>query len=105
STVEIKFVVSLTQGDIARDVEVYFFAPEGFNFPNIFTWKQRKSRKDLPGYLTGSVAWDKSLKRGINYRESLSLKTPSEVGEFTLTYRLFCEGFEGEHKEFEVIVE
>jgi len=104
-TVGIKFAVTLTQGDVARETEVMFFAPEGFDFPDVFTWKQGKSSKDFPGYLTTRTTWDKSLKRGISYRDSLSLKTPSEAGEFTLEYRLFCEGFASKREKFEVIVE
>lgn len=72
STVEIKFAVTLTQGNIAREAEVWFLAPEGFYFPDVFAWKQRKSLKDFPGYLTTRVTWDRSLKRGINYRKGLS---------------------------------
>lgn len=101
----IEFSVSLTQGDIAREAEAYFFAPEGFDFPNTTPWKQRKTQEKYPNYLTCKLKWPEPLKKGINHPHSLSLKTPSEAGKFTLAYRLFCEGFESEYKEFEVIVE
>ena len=105
STVKIKLGVALTQGDIARDVEAWFFAPEGFDFPDISTWKQDKTHKNFPSYLTAKLTWMKSLKRNINYRHTLPLKVPSEAGDFTLAYRLYCEGFTSGYDEFEVIVE
>jgi len=105
STVEIKFVVSLTQGDVARATEAYFFAPEGFDFPNTTPWKQRKTQEKYPNYLTCKLKWPEPLKKDIRHPHGLSLKTPSEAGKFTLTHRLYCERFASEDKEFEVIVE
>lgn len=105
STLKIGFSLSLTQGDIAREAEVFFFAPEGFYFPNTTTWKQDKTVEEYRNYLTATVTWKESLKKGINHPHSLSLKTPSEVGEFTLAYRIYCEGFDSGFEEFEVIVE
>lgn len=105
STVKIGFSLSLTQGDIARETEVFFFAPKGFDFPSITSWKQNKALEKYPNYLTATLTWKESLKKGINHPNNLPLKTPSEVGEFTLAYRIYCEGFNGEFEEFEVIVE
>lgn len=104
STVKIRFHLSLTQGDIAREAEVFFFAPEGFDFPNITTWKQDKTLEKYPNYLTATLTWKESLKKGISHLHSFSLKTPSETGKFTLAYRIYCEGFNDEFKEFEIIV-
>ncbi len=105
STVEIGFSLIFTQGDIAREAETWFLAPEGFDFPNITTWKQKKTLEKYPNYLTAKLTWKESLKKGISHPNSLSLKTPSETGKFTLAYRIYCEGFSGKSEEFEVIVE
>lgn len=101
----IKFALSLTQGDLARKPIVYFFAPSGFAFPGSQTWVQSKYVEEvIRGHITTQWEFDE-IRTGITPVGELTLKVPSNKDEFTLRYRLTCEGFASGIKEFKVIVE
>lgn len=100
----IKFELSLTQGDLARKPKVYFFAPSDFDFPSERTWLQYKAVTTVGGYIT-SVVELAECRRGITPVTQIVLKAPSDQGNFSLMYRVTCEGFASDLKQFEVVVE
>ena len=102
STLKVSFNVSLEQGQIARDVGVYFFAPQSFSFPGYTTWLQQKGHK-IPSARTCCVACQTvffDTSRGAE----LETGTPAKKGTFTLGYQVICEGFTGEIQEFQVVL-
>lgn len=99
----IKFLVFLQQGDVANNTEVLFFAPEGFDFPGMHTWRQDDIFTQFPEALTTKLKME-SLRRKMNYWKELSIKTPTQPGKYKLLYQLHCDGFASEFEEFEIEV-
>ena len=100
---EIRFNILLAQGNAATEVEAWFFAPKGFDFPNLDTWYQGDEWSPLPSAITAKLDCE-NMKRGISYTHSISIKTPPEAAKYRLYYRLYCAEFHGEHQEFEINV-
>jgi len=100
----IKFGVTLEQGDVAKGVEVWFFAPEGFEFPGSKTWRQ-DSDYAIPSALTTTISL-KDLNRGVSLSGSLTIKTPLKKDEYSLGYKLACAVSPlSELKRFDIKVE
>ena len=100
----IQFRVRLCRGTAAKGAEVWFYAPEGFKFPDSErTWRQGGTFSLLPNALTTKFELG-TLKKGIGYPERLAVQTPSEAGRFTLLYRLHSEDSAGEHERFDIEV-
>lgn len=100
----IEFGISLEQADVAQGAEAWFFAPEGFEFPGSTTVRQ-KSDYIIPNALTTILRLG-NLKRGISCNGSLTIKTPLKKDEYSLGYRLTCEGSPlGELERFKIKVE
>jgi hypothetical protein len=108
STLAMTFIVTLIQGDVARKPVISFFVPEGFAFLNSkysHTIDPQSSTFKYPKYLCISLHPKGDYKSGIKYMGELNLQTPAQKSDFTLAYRLICESFVGEYKEFKVVVQ
>lgn len=99
----IEFTVELKQGDEAKSAEVWFFAPKGFEFPERSTWYQPDD-SPMPNTLTTTLDLG-NLKRGTLYLNSLIIKTPTKIDEYSLGYQLKCIGFTHDPTKFTVKVE
>ena len=100
---KINFIVKLTNGDIARKVEVWFFAPMDFEFSDLDTWHQSASYT-IPNALTAKHEF-KDILAGINYNRTLRLKPPAREDTYILAYRLYCEGFTSKLEKFKIVIE
>jgi hypothetical protein len=97
----IKILVGITKGDVARNAVVAFWAPPVFKFPD--------SPRSLPSekytsYVSTSIPLG-DIIRPTRTTCSIKLKAPSQPSSYTMAYRLFCEGFDSDYKEFKIIVE
>lgn len=99
----IEFRIVFKEGDVAKGAEAWFFAPAGFEFPGSATWHQ-DSDYALPKALTTKVSLG-DLRRWFKCEKSLTIKTPPEVGEYRLGYRLFCDVSYGHFTWFKIKVE
>lgn len=102
--IEAKYYIFLVKGEVARSLEVAFFAPPGFDFPGVRTWLQPQKQREIGGYTTTSFGYE-DLRKGIIFRRRITLKAPSSPGSFTLKYSIVCERFDSGFEEFEVVVE
>jgi Na+-transporting methylmalonyl-CoA/oxaloacetate decarboxylase gamma subunit len=100
---EIKFSIEVIRGDIARGVEIWFFAPEGFGFIGQDTWPQ-VAKFQIPNAITCKQTMT-NLLAGISYNQSIQVKTPDKAATFTLGYELHCEGFMSKLQKIDVVVE
>lgn len=96
----INFWVELIKGDVGKAMEVYFFADTGFEFPGRKIFYQKPGTRK-PGTLTTMIDMG-DIKRGISHPLDLKIKTPSEAGQFSLEFRIICEGFSGDIEEFPI---
>jgi len=103
TTNTLDFKVELMEGDVARQAEVWFFAPEGFEFTEGETWRQNDTFP-IPNALT-TVFQLGDLQREIGYLRRLIIKTPPQQNEYSLGYRLYCEGSAGDFTWFKIKVE
>lgn len=106
SEVAIKLNVSLTQGYIAQNTELYILIPETFELLETKnqSWSQDSKHQKFPNYKTGRTTWQMPLKKGVSYPVNLKIKTPSQVGEFKLGYYLLCDKYNSGPQEFDVII-
>jgi ABC-type multidrug transport system fused ATPase/permease subunit len=102
-TEKVDFGIVLTRGDVARSAEVWFFAPENFEFPGSRTWQQ-DSEYTIPNAITTSLDLG-NAKGGLTYARYINIKTPHETGEYILGYSLKYEGSIGELVKFKIKVE
>ncbi len=105
SEMKIDFNVGLKRGEYADDVNVFFFAPEGFVFPGKETVVQAKEHEIVPGYITAIIKFDRSILRPIITPSSIVIKAPSKANEYPLYYRLICKNSQGRHEKFGIVVE
>lgn len=96
----IKFGVSLSKGDIARKVEVAFFASPGFEFPDSTSTRPAIG---LPDYATTLIEVGNVSKPLVTPR-SVKLKAPSKPKTYLVFYRLYCEDSYGDFEEFKIVV-
>lgn len=99
----IDFNVRVEHGFVAKNVEVWFFAPKVFEFPGEDTGHQ-DSDFVIPDALTAVIKMG-DLMHGTRYPKSINIKMPSKTGEYSLLYRLKSEDFTSERIEFKVKVE
>ncbi|MEK7281957.1 MAG: hypothetical protein AAB037_06390 [Chloroflexota bacterium] len=99
---EVRYHVRLTQGDVAHNTEVWFYAPKGFDFTGKDTWHQEEDF--VPSRALTCKEVIATMLRGIWQRRTLKIKPPTEEDEYLLSYRLFCEGFQSDRMEFKVKV-
>lgn len=98
----IKSQVGLSRGDVARKAMVVFFAPPGFEFPDSPKGPRPSGR--YANYVSTEIDFEDIIKP-IKKTKRVKLKAPSQPNSYTAVYRLFCEGFDSGHQEFEVVVE
>lgn len=96
----IKFGVGLSKGGIARKVEVAFFAPSGFKFPDSTSTRPAIF---LPDYATTLIEVGDVSEPLVTPR-SVKLKAPSKPKTYLVFYRLYCEGSYSDFDEFKVVV-
>lgn len=99
---EVRYHVRLTQGDVAHNTEVWFYAPKGFDFTGKDTWHQEEDFVPSRALTCKEVIG--TMLRGIWQRRTLKIKPPAEEDEYLVSYRLFCEGFQSDRMEFKVKV-
>lgn len=101
---KIRFCITVTKGNIAREVKVMFFAPTGFDFPGVRKQVQSKGAGLVEGYLSSSYNFA-SCTKAVRQADKINIKAPNEAGKYTIFYRLSCaEGFDSDYNSFEVIV-
>jgi|GEM_PF-5398172 len=100
----IEFDLTLKQGDMGKNIEVYFFsAPDEFVFPNMDTWHQDKLSK-VPNYLSTRIKINE-VKKGVRcYSRHLYVKAPQKRSKFKLLYQIICDGYNSGIKEIQIKV-
>ena len=99
----IEFEVCIGRGDVARDANVTLIAPPGFAFLNS-PKGPRLSKKEYANYVCTQLGCG-DIKSPIARCKKVNLKVPSQPNNYDLIYRAYCEGFDSNYQEFEVIVE
>lgn len=100
----IEFGLHFVQGEIARKLGAYIFAPSGFEFPGKHTWVQGKHVGEVTEHVTTGFEYG-DCTSGIAPARNLIIKAPSKTGKFKLKYKIVCEGFDGDIEKFNVVVE
>ncbi len=101
---ELEVGLKLTHGLIARNPEVFFMAPKGFDFPDKNTWFQSEDRKALAGNITASVGF-RNCRPELVYIGTINIKAPEEKGIYNLWYYIKCEDFDSGYHKFEAVVD
>jgi hypothetical protein len=96
----IKINVGVTKGDVARNAVVAFWAPSVFKFPDS---PESLPSGNYPSCVSTSISLGDIIRPAWRTRR-IKLKVPSQPSSYTMAYRLFCEGFDSDYQEFEVIV-
>ncbi len=93
------------KGDVARNTETWFLAPEGFEFVGISPepWRQEPDMPEVGNWWTCKVLVG-DMRQGVSQLRHVTIKTPEKTGEYTLSYRLYCDGFAGDRVEFSAVV-
>ncbi len=94
---ELSFRVSLVQGKIIRDVNVWFFIPDEITLlqpSEEVSWRQG-SDYDLPNIKTVKVSIG-DVSKGIFISGKLKMKMPSLPTTFQIFYRVYGEGYRDE---------
>jgi ABC-type multidrug transport system fused ATPase/permease subunit len=99
----IEFRIVFKEGDVAKGVEAWFFAPKGFEFPRSTPWYQG-SDYAMPNALTTRVILG-DLRGWFRNAGTLTIKTPPKVGDYSLGYQLFCDVSRGDFTWFKIKVE
>lgn len=105
TTTTIGFAMTLSRGPVAEHTETWFFAPPGFEFPDMRSWLQDDDHGDISGFVTTAIKETEPLIKGTNYVRSLKIKMPQKEGAYTLYYLVKCAGFLSEREAFSVEVE
>ena len=99
----IEFSISVMHVPIVHGVEVWFLAPDGFDFPGQSTWHQDTDYR-IPNAITCKHAMN-DLRAGQKHSRSIKVKTPNKADDFTLEYRIYSDEFMSEPQDFAVVVE
>ena len=102
--ITLHYAVQFQRGESARQASVWFFAPEGFEFPKRSTWLQDDGLGEISGMLTTKDTLDDTIVRGVTYNRSIRLTSPLEEGTYELRVQVMCIGYSGEYVAFEVRV-
>ncbi len=105
SETKINFYVTLTKGEYADNVQVFFFVPQGFDFPDRETVVQREDHGTVPGYITTAFEFEESILSTIRQPGSIVIKAPPTADEYPLYYRVICKRAHGKHEKFGIVVE
>ncbi len=100
---DIEFSISVMHVPIVHSVQAWFFAPDGFDFPDQSTWHQ-DSDYEIPNAITCSNAV-RDLRATLKNSRSIKVKTPDKADDFTFAYRLYSDEFISELQKFAVVVE
>lgn len=104
SEIVIKFHLSVTGGDVAKDATVFVTAPLSFEFPDTPAGLPPKGYEGLTNYISTQIELGNILK-GLYREGTVKLKAPSEPKKYNLFYSYLCEGYGSGMKEFQVVVE
>lgn len=99
----IDFSVGLNKGQVAKNSVIAFWTPAAFKFPE--GTKKLPTRYKKYAEHTSCRLDVGELRFPFDTLLSIKLTTPSEPGKYMCVYRLYCEGFNSEYKEFDIIVE
>ncbi len=104
SEMSLLLALSLGKGEFAEDVAVHICAPPGFDFPNQATYTLTPDHV-YANYI--ARVWHlQKVFRALDYRVTITIKSPPIAGTFKMVYYIFCRGswtYEG--TELEIIVE
>jgi len=98
----IKFNVGLSRGDIARNASVAFWAPPSFEFPGSVATLPTSYGK-YASYVSTKIELE-DIIRPIIRKRRVNLKAPPKPQRYPVVYKLYCEGFYSDFKEFEIVV-
>lgn len=99
----IEFSILVVHAPIVHGVEVWFLAPEGFDFPGQSTWHQNPDY-EIPNAITCKNAMG-DLRAGQKNSRSIKVKTPDKADNFTFAYKLYCDELVTDLSKFAVVVE
>jgi hypothetical protein len=105
NTLKIEFELALNKGEPARNAQVHFYAPPGFDFPSITNKWPQDNNFIIPNAITITAKFKEPILMGIRYSREIEIKVPDTPGRYELRYRLVCEKFASdENIPFTVIV-
>jgi len=101
--IKLDFRLNLKQGLVAREVEVWFFIPDGFGLisPN-HSWSQ-DSDFVVPNVKTVSVKISE-VNIGIYRSGGIKIRSPNIPSEYLLMYSLHAEGYSSGREQVKIIV-
>lgn len=97
------FDLILTKVGEAKNVSVFINAPPSFSFPEREITRHSASHSVHPNYIAAKIKCS-NVQRGISLEEEITIKTPTELNEYTLFYRIFATDFDSEPIPFKIIV-
>ena len=98
----LKYRVTLSKGNIARDAEVWIFIPPQFDFVGQASWVQT-SASHSPGYKTITIN-EGNIKEGVYITKEIQIKAPLQKQKYTLKYDIYAEEFRRGVQQFEIVV-
>jgi ABC-type multidrug transport system fused ATPase/permease subunit len=101
----VEYYVVITKGEVARSVVASLYVPPEFELPGVAKpLIQPLAVNLLAGYKT-STKPSTTYIAGMNWRVTFQVKAAAEPGTYTLYSKLSCEGFQGNRRAIEVVVE
>jgi len=104
SQFDIQFYMNIKRGDLAQNIDVYFFAaPDTLTFPDMHTYYQEEP-SGLAGFLSTVIKIDNMKKGMLSHSYAIHLKAPQKGGKYKLAYKINAHGYDSGHKEIEIKV-
>jgi len=103
ATMKLEISLYLLKSDIAEDIEVFLYLPQGFEIPDEKTTKLPADHQ-YANYI--GCKWTiPSLKRGLEVRNNVTIKAPTKSDTYKMVCYLYCKGiWPTEANEYEIIV-
>jgi hypothetical protein len=105
--INVDCVLSLSSGDSARNIFMFFNAPPGFIFPippgGLPNTSPTFPPDDLPNY-TAIFIKPPDLPAGVSIPVRITLNTPTISGNYILFYQFLCEGFNSGRMSLQIVV-
>lgn len=100
----LEYRLSLSKGRLAEKVETWFFAPDGFDFPDADSWLQDDTDSVVGKHVTTKRVVEAMIP-STQYIGTLKVKAQLEEGVYICYYRVKCPVFVGDLISFEIHVE
>ena len=94
---DIRWELRLKTGLVAYDIEIAFILPKSFSVKNATCGDSTA----YPGYIE-YFAKKEDVKKGLIRIGNFTIVAPADIGKFKCKYVVFCRGFAGSVKEFEI---